>query len=276
MLTLADASNYFDRTPILDAYTGATLFYGQVDLYDDAKRDSATAYRRVLSVKPGTLIPATRALKIHGSVWIVGASEIDGLSVAHRQKYVLHPAPSKLGVVSLSGFVSAAAATEHWADMVWFKDGKEDAVSSRVVPMYTAYLAQSVSLPEYSVITQGAAAYLVETPHGQASGIQSATCVRLEYTPVSATLATRTYDPVQGKYTASNDTTVKCLRVRWQSLFLYGSQGDAKYQEGDCSLVFPTGTVMATKDKITLAGQVWSILAVENLGGAVVAHGRLG
>lgn len=276
MLTLADASSYFDRTPVLDATTGATLFYGQIDLYDDAKRDSATAYRRVLSVKPGTALPASRALRIHGSAWIVGASELDGLAVAHRQKYVLHPAPTKVGLVSLSGFVTAAAAPEYWADMVWFKDGKEDAVSSRVVPMYTAYLAQSVSLPEYSVIKQGAAAYLVETPHGQASGIQSATCAKLEFAPADATLATRTYDPVQGKYTASTDTTVKCLRVRWQSLFLYGSQGDAKYQEGDCSLVFPTGTTLATKDRVTLAGQVWSILAVETLGGAVVAHGRLG
>jgi len=59
------------------------------------------------------------------------------------------------------------------------------------------------------------------------------TCLQLEHAVVDATLSTRVYDPVQGKYTSSASTTVKCQRVRWQSLYLYGSQGDAKYQEAD-------------------------------------------
>lgn len=276
MLTLADASRYFDRTPVLDPYSGALLFHAQVDPYDDAKRDSATAYRRIMSVAPGISMPAGRLVKILGAIWIVGDSEVDGMSVAHREKYVLHPAPTLLGVRTLSGFVNAGAQTASWGDMVWLKDAKEESSSSRTNPMYTAYLPTSVALAEYDVVTAGAASYLVGPPHDQASGMLSATCAKLEFSPVSATLATRVYDPVQGTYTSSVNTTVKCLRARWQSLYLYGSQGDAKYQEGDCSLVFPAGTVLATKDKVTLDGQVWSVLAVESLGGAVVAHGRRG
>lgn len=274
MLTLADASSYFDRTPILDADTGAIKFYGQVDPYQDSIRDSATAYRRILSVRPGTVIPTKRVVRILGSTWLVGASELDGQSVAHREKYVLHPAPSALAVASLSGHVMGAAPAANWGEMVWLKDGKEDASSSRAVPMFTAYVSAKAALAEYDVITLGGFGYLVAPPHLQASGVLSATCSRLEFAPGDATLATRTYDPVQGKYTSIVSTTVKCLRVRWQTLFLYGSQGDAKYQEGDCSLVLPAGTVAATKDTLTLDGQVWSILAVETLGGAVVAHGR--
>jgi hypothetical protein len=274
MLTLADASSYFDRTPILDADTGATLFYGQVDPYQDAIRDSATAYRRILSVKPGTAIPTKRAVRIFGSTWLVGVSELDGHASAHREKYVLHPAPSTLAVTSLSGYVSGAAPVNNFGDMIWLKDGKEDASSSRAVPMLTAYLSSTAALAEYDVVKVGSQGYLAMPPHLQASGVLSATCSRLEYAPVDATLSTRTYDPVQGKYTATVNTTVKCLRVRWQTLFLYGSQGDAKYQEGDCSLVLPAGTVLATKDTLTLSGQTWSILAVEGLGGAVVAHAR--
>ena len=276
MLTLADASRYFDRTPIRDPYTNAVLFYGQVDPYDDAKRDSATAYRRILSVAPGTAVPASRLVSILGSVWVVGDSELDGMAVAHREKFVLHPAPTLISVRSLSGHVTTGAASVSWGDMVWLKDAKEETSSSRTNPLYTVYLPTSVVLQEYNVITIGTTGYLVGPSHDQASGVLSAICAKLEYTPVNATLATRVYDPVQGKYTSSADTTVKCLRVRWQSLYLYGSQGDAKYQEGDCSLVLPAGTVLETKDRITLVGQVWSILAVETLGGAVVAHGRPG
>ncbi len=274
MLTLADASSYFDRTPILDAYTGATLFYGQVDPYQDAIRDSATAYRRILSVKPGTAIPTKRAVKVLGVPWLVGSSELDGHATAHREKYVLHPAPATLAVTSLPGYVAGAASVNNLGDMIWLKDTKEDASSSRAVPMLTAYLSSTAALAEYDVITVGTQSYLAFPPHLQASGVQAATCSRLEFAPADATLATRTYDPVQGKYTATVNTTVKCLRVRWQTLFIYGSQGDAKYQEGDCSLVLPAGTAAATKDTLTLAGQPWNILAVESLGGAVVAHAR--
>jgi hypothetical protein len=276
MLTLADASRYFDRTPILDPYTGALLFYAQIDPYQDAVRDSATAYRRIMSLAPGISMPASRLVKILGSVWIVGDSEIDGMSKAHREKFVLHPAPTLLGVRTLNGHVVGGAFTTSWGDMVWLKDAKEESSSSRTNPMYTAYLPTSATLNEYNVITVGTTGYLVGPPHDMASGTLSATCSKLEYGVADATLATRVYDPVLGKYTSSVDTTVKCLRVRWQSLYLYGSQGDTKYQEGDCSLVFPTGTPLATKDRVTLDAQVWSVLAVETLGGAVVAHARRG
>ena len=65
-----------------------------------------------------------------------------------------------------------------------------------------------------------------------------------------------------------------CLKVRWQDLFLYGSQASNHYQEGDCSLVLPSDTVVATKDTVTLSGSTWNIVSVGRLGGAVVAHGR--
>lgn len=274
MLTLAAASSYFDRTPALDVTSGATLFLCQVDPFAESTRDSNTAYRRTLSVKPGTDIPASRTIKIFGRVWIVGDSEIDGMAAEHREKYVMHPADYAFTYHDLSGYISGTAGVTAWGSLEWLKDGKEEASSSRVVPLYTAYCSAAVPLAEFGVIKVGSRGYLLSTPHLQASGMQTATTLQLEHAVADASIATRTYDPVQGQFTVSVFDTVKCQRVRWQSLYLYGSQGDAKYQEGDCSLVFPAGTVLATKDTVTLAGQVWNVLAVETIGGAVVAHGR--
>jgi len=276
MLTLAQASKYFDRTAACDVATGATLFLCQVDPYSDSMRDSNTAYRRIMSVAPGTTIPASKTLKIFGRVWIVGDSEIDGQSVQHREKYVLHPADYSFAYMPLSDYVSGNAGNTAWGSLEWLKDGKEEASSSRVVPLYSAYCSTAVPLSEFNIISVGSKGYILSTPHLQASGMQTATCLQLEHAVADATLSTRVYDPVQGKYTSSASTTVKCQRVRWQSLYLYGSQGDAKYQEGDCSLAFPAGTTLATKDSVTLAGKVWNVLAVESIGGAVVAHGRPG
>lgn len=274
MMRLQEASGYFDRTPIIDPYTGRTLFYGQVDPFDDSKRDSTTAYRRILSVAPGTDTPVRGVVSVLGSNWILGVREVDGLGEAHREKYVLHPATVKASISRLPGLLSGDTPTSAWADVAWFKDGREESVSSRQVPMYTAYLHPSTVLQEYDVISAGGRTFLVSNPHAHASGMLEATCVRLDSSVVGAVMGSRAYDPVQGKYVSNVTTVVKCLQVRWQSLYLYRSQADTKFAEGDCALVLPSGTSISTKDTLTVGAVVWGVISVEPLAGAVVAHGR--
>lgn len=274
MLSLADASSYFDRTEVRDPDTNAVLFKGQTDLYDDSRRDAGGAYRRILSVAPGTAMPSHGALRIRGQVWLLGNIEKDGLEEEHRDKYVLQTAPVKYAVSRLSGFLTATVASSQWGSAEWVKDGKEVEVSSRYVQQYYVYFAPSADVREYDVIWWGLSAYLALSVHMQASGYLVATCVKLEHAAVDATLNTRVYDPVLGEFPSSVPTTVRALRVRWQSLFLYANEADARYVEGDCSIVLPSGTPVATKDTITLAGATWHVVSVETLGGAKVVHGR--
>lgn len=274
MLTLAGASAYFDRTAARDPDTNALLFNCQVDAFDDSKRDAGGAYRRILSVAPGTQMPVGGAVRIRGQVWLVGALEKDGLEEEHRDKYVLQTAPVKHSVSRLSGYLSATVASSQWGSAEWQKDGKEVEVSSKHVQQYFLYFANSADVREYDVIWWGVSAYLALSVHPQASGFLVAPCVKLEYAAADATLNTRVYDPVLGEFASSVPTTVRALRVRWQSLFLYGSEADAHYTPGDCTLVLPYATPVATKDTITLAGTTWHVVSVETLGGATVVHGR--
>lgn len=274
MLTLAGASAYFDRTEVLDPVSGARLFYGQLAPYDDSKRDAASAYRRIMSVVPGTAMPAGGAVRVLGQVWLVGAKEVDGLELAHRDKYVLHPAQALHNASRLPGFLQGTVAATLWADVSWVRDGKELETSSRAVGLHTAYMPVGADVREYDILWAGADAYLVGSVHLQPSGFQSASCVKLEYPAGNVTLSTRVYDAAAGSYSASVASTVKGLRVRWQSLYAYGSQADARFQEGDTSLVLPAGTVVKTSDTVVVSGATWGVLAVEAIGGAVVVHGR--
>lgn len=274
-MTLTDASSYFDRTPILDATTGKVLFYGQVGPFDDSKRDAIGAYRRILSVAPGTSIPDNRTVRIFAQVWILGFKEIDGLGQAHREKYVLQPTNALANISTMSAFLAGTVGTTVYCDIEWLKDAKEEASSSRPVPTQTIYFADGAPVLEYSIVWTAAKAYLVESVRGAASGLLSATALALEHAKVTATLASRAYDPVMGDFTAPSNSSVQCQRVRWQSLYRYDTQGTAKYQEGDASLVLPAGTVLDTADTLTLVGQVWRVMGVETIGGAVVAHARL-
>lgn len=274
MMNLAAVSSYFDRTPVYDPDTGALLFYGQVDPFDDSRRESATGYRRILSVADSVTIPTARVVKIHNSIWVVGTSEEDGWLEVHRRKFVLHPASYRFKLSTLPNFLAGVIANYAWCGVEWYKDGKEESTSSRSIPKYTAYFSSTFVLQEYDIIWLDSGCYLVETPHQSTAGFTAATCSKLEFVPASATVATRTYDPAQGKYVSSTTATKSCLRVRWQDLFLYGSQASAHYQEGDCSLVLPSNTAIATKDVVTLSGITWNVISVGRLGGAVVAHGR--
>lgn len=274
MLKLSEASSYFDRTEIKDPDTGSLLFLGQVDPFDDAKRDAGGAYRRILSVAPGTTLPAARAIRIFGQVWLAGSSEVDGLEEMHRDKYVLQQAHVKYSVSRLPAYLTATPTLSSWGSVEWVKDAKEIDSSSRAVPIFTVYFGSAADVREYDIIWWGVSAHLATAVHLQASGFLAATCVKLEYPAVDATLSTRTYDPAAGAYTSTTTSAVKALRVRWQSLFLYGSQADAHYKSGDCTIVLPSGTTVATKDTLTLAGKVWGVVSVEALAGAVLVHGR--
>lgn len=276
MMTLAQAAGYFDRTPVLDPDTGFELFRGQVDPYDDSKRDAGAAYRRVMSVRPGTVIPASRAVSILGQPWLVGHMEADGLADPHREKYVLAPATAKVAISRLSGFLTGAPATTLWAGTEWVKNAKEIETSSKQPEMTRVYLPLGSDVRERDVVSYTGYAYLALAVHTQPSGFSVAECLRLEQTaPAAATVGARTYVPGTG-FAAGSSTQVQCLRVRWQNLFEYGGPADDRYQEGDAALALPTGTVVTTRDKVTFDGIVWQVLAVDTLAGAVVVHARRG
>ena len=274
MLTLAEASTYFDRTEILDPDNGNLLFYGQIDPFDDSKRDAGGAYRRILSVAPGTPVPANRAIRALGRVYLMGTEEVDGLEEEHRVKYVLQAAASSVTIHRLPGFVSGTPAGTAWASIQWVKDGKEIGTSSDIAHEYTIFLGLGADVRAQDVVTAGGKAYLVISSRPQPSGFLTAESVELDYALSQASITGRTYDAVAGSYTASAPVAVNCARVRWQNLFSQRAEAAAQYKDGDDTLVFPTGTTLNTASRITLAGKPWQVVSVDALGGAVTVHAR--
>lgn len=275
MMKLSQASTYFDRTPATVPETGKVLFMGQIDPFDDARRDSGAAYRRILSVKPGTVIPASRVVKMLGAVWIVGGMEPDGLSELHREKYVIQKADGLLSVSRLSGFLSGTAASVLWSSPQWVKSAKELEVSSGMPQVYDVTLPSGSDVRDRDILWDSGHAYLAMARHDQASDLMTVTCMALDQVlPLVATVSTRTYSATLGAYGAPVDVAVNALAVRWQSLFQYGSEASSRYQEGDVSIVLPAGTAVSTSTLVTLAGAVYQTLACLDLAGAVVLHSR--
>ncbi len=273
-MTLTAASAYFDRTRVTDSTTGAFLFLAQIDPFEESRRDAASGYRRTLSTSPDSALPASKVVRALGQDWLVGQEEPDGWGDLHRAKYVLAPAKDKLKVSTLGQFLTGVSSQELFANAQWVKDVKEEEVSSNLPSMFDVFLPQAVAVN--SVLWDDTRALLVTACRLQASGLYSAFCLLLENSVATATLTSRSYSPTAGAYVSGAQTTEPVLVVRWQSLFSYGSQADARFQEGDFSLVLPVMASVDTATSITLGAQSVKVLSVDDLAGVKVAHCRRG
>lgn len=270
MINLAQASTYFDRTPVYDTVTGRLIFRAQIEPFDDSRRDANSAYRRVLSVKAGTVVP--REVNVLGTVWLVGAGETDAMESVHRQKYVIAQAKAQFQVSTLAQYLEGERSALCWAAPYWSKDAKQTETSSTYPQMFDVYLSTEVAAQ--SVLWDADDAYLVVSPRPMPSGLMSAHSLKLEHRREQANLSKRVYSPSAGGYVSEQVSSVPTLQVRWQSLFEYGSQMDERYQEGDASFVLPAACGVDTACTLQASGRLWQVLSVDDVPGAAIAHCR--
>lgn len=277
MMTLAQASSYFDRTEVFDAYSGASLFHGQIDPYDDSKRDAMAAYRRVLSVAPGTLIPSHRAIDVFGIRWLVaGEPEIDGLAEPHRVKYVLQMTEGAFRIGTVTDFLDGGGSiSPRYAFPSWVKDAKQIEESSDVANLFEIILPLDTAVGPKQVIWKAGAAYLTLSARRLPSDFVGANSVRLDQAePFEAVIRSRTFSPTEGKFVVGQATYTQALRVRWQSLFDYDAQLAPRFQEGDFTLAFAEETELSTSSRVEFEGELLSVLSVNSIAGGVIAHVR--
>lgn len=273
-MELVDVASFFDRVPARDPANGRLLFKCQVMAYDESKRDAYTAYRRIMSVKPGTAVPA--AVSLYGSVWLTGDDQTDGWEDMHRTKYVLHKAAGQASIFRLSGFLTTTPETLLWGDAQWVKDTKELERSSLVPQKYVAILPANADVREGDVVVVGSTCILVGSTALHASGYMEALGMRqVGVAPSSVTVQTRVYVPSAGAYTNGAVATVAAMKVRWQELYAYDDQLAERYQENDCTFVLPSATVLNTSSEITHGSDKYTVMAMRTAYGCLLVHARL-
>lgn len=273
VLKLHQASRFFNFTPAYDADTNAFLFKGHLKAFDGTRRDSSAAYRRILTVEPG-VVPSL-AIRLLNTVYLVGVREEDGYAAPHRWRYVVQPVERKFGVTDLAGFLARNTRTTYWGLVEWFKDVKQIEVDSTLPAVYMAVLPKDADVQVRDILLDEKASYLVLETHEAAGGFLEAMSLKLESAaPEIATISGQVYNPRTGRYTTSTGIEYPALRVRWQSLFSYGSEADAKYLPGDITIVLPTLSGVTTTSKIVLAGRTWKVITIDTLGAVIAVHAR--
>jgi hypothetical protein len=273
---LANAAAYFDKTPCQDAFNpSAAVFMGQLDLFDDSRRDGATVARRILSVKSGTLLPARRVLSIHGEPWIVGAHQPDSFSGAViRDKYVIHR--GEACTIKTVAQALSTGGTDTYGARVWIKDFKEQEQSSKLESFYSVFLPVGETVAAGQILQMAGRPHLVRNVVMSAAGFLAAESDELASDAIVAgTYRALALNPVTDTVTPT-DTAATFLRMRWQDDYAYLTEASDKYTAGDLAAYVAKATIATARagDRALLDSVLWQILSVADAGAAWHLHLR--
>lgn len=263
-MRLIAAARRFDRLTFADAYVPATTFLGQMDVFDDSRRDGLTVDRRILSVDPAVTMPARKTLLVDGGTWLVGDSERDYFGTeAIRHKHVLHRASEIVAVKTFAETIAASAGYSAWASRIWVKGSKEIEISSDVTSVYGVYFAEGETLAEGTLIFMSGRWHLIQLLYSSTAGFQVALSDELpEPVRVSATFSKRVYVPSNDTYTTT-PTAYSGVLVRWQSYFRYPQRGADVFKAGDRVLmVLKTDVTPVAGDKVSIGTANYVIKAI--------------
>lgn len=267
-MRLHDVANAFNNLECLDGYSGLSLFRGQLMLYDDNKRDSETAGRRVLSLSPLVTIPSHRVVAAAGTRWILGHGNPDdyrGSTI--RIGYVVQEAPELSQVRTLAECCLNGAGFTAYAGRAWVKDLAYAEQSSEKTPDFHIHFSSSVPIVPNLLVTFGGRLNLVRSMNRGSGGTLVASCEEMRE-PVIETAVAST-----GSYNAATDTvsagtaTIKVVRLRWQSLFSYSGSISPKFEPGDIQIAIAKASLTAVPGtSLTLSDGLWHVQSVSDQG----------
>jgi hypothetical protein len=256
-MKLADAACYFDKLVVSDSYGVDDLILGQLDMYDDVKRDGITAVRRILSVRPGTIMPSRRAVTINDEEYLVSHLPAYDFfkSSPIRSQYILHRSDGLAEIKTVLQELTNSAGVSAYAAKVWVKSTKEVDESSDADNRLNIYLAKGEQVVPKDLIKLGTDWFVVRLAYSTASGYLNTEVDQLDAPNFeTATYDKRVYNPITDSHTTTA-TSVKLLRLSWQSSFEYLNPLAAKYAEGDDVVMVAAAAIPAptTGDVIHLA-----------------------
>lgn len=165
-MDLVDVSSYFDNDPVYDAYTGALLFYCHTTPHDDHTSSGATARRRTMTTAPGTVPPARGVVSIHGEVWLVSNSNLDGFAGGPvRRSYGLKKTTGLMALLTPAQACLGLAGTSFHAQREYFRDTQDARTSADWDVMWNIFCPSAEGVGKGAFLRQGATLYRVRNAY---------------------------------------------------------------------------------------------------------------
>lgn len=272
-MKLINAARKFDTLVCTDAYTGATAFKAQLGLFDDNKRDSETAERRILSMADSAVLPARRVVSAAGTKYIIGRGRPDEFQgQVIRKGYTVHEGTHLAKVRTVFEVLTGGTGIDAWAGESWVKNLAYSEQSSELSPQYHIHFSPSEFVDDNHIVDFNSRIYIVRSTYEGGSGLLVATCDQLPR-PVVETAQIKL-----GEYTELTDTistsgaSAPVLRLRWQSMFEYRSPGAPKFGPDDMQLCVNKSVGVSPGTVFTLSDGEWYAASVTEMLGVHVCR----
>jgi len=241
--------------PCNDGYSGSYLYDGQLMLFDEARRDSEGAERRIIELAPELSPPARRVVEAHGVRYILGHGADDSaLGSVIRRKFIAHEATNLSTWYTLQKVCENTAGTQAWAAKAWVKDSKEIDESSDMIGVNHFHFSTTEAVAVTNVIVFDSTYHIVRKVTKGVAGTLVVTCDEIPSPAVeTGSLKSGAYDPINETMTITT-TSVRVLRLRWQSLFEYRDAASPSFKPEDMQVVIAkTAATPAIGSTITLS-----------------------
>ena len=280
-MKLSKAATYFDRSEVLDGYSGAPIGFGQLDLFDDSKRDALGADRRTLSAKPGMALPEHRCVALQGRRYVVGDSHPDEFNGATiREKYILQDAPFALAIGTAAEHLAGTALGNVYAGGTWVKDLKLETFSSDLRDMYAFYTAKPLPIDTF-ILLEGSY-YRVRSTYHPTGGFRAAEANQLYpncFGPITFLPRSGAYDPVSDGFAPATGQEVPAFVMHFHDDYEVINSTLASwksgYEPGDVRIRVLLPSAPKAEDTFERTGKVWSVIsAYQTSDGSWSVHGR--
>lgn len=281
-MKLAQAARFFDRAKVNDSATGLLLCKGQLDLFDESRRDGVGVDRRILATAPDALtLPTNRTVELEGTHYIVGDVKSDTFNGKKiRDKYILHQAGEVVKYARINDFLTLDNATlpVGRAGVTWVKDLKLETWSSDPRDMFAFYVGTQSPMDVDYLLHVGDHYYRVRAAFLTAGGFKLLEANRLQ----QGALGTATYyasagafNPVQGKLTPVAGVNIPALLMHFHDDYEYLNPAVEKYEAGDTTLRVSQATAAKVGDHYEHSGKKYRVVTAYKLpDGSWSLHGK--
>lgn len=267
-MKLNKVASYFDTVVAADQYHLPTRIKGQLDLFDESKRDGVTVLRRTFSCASGTRIPTRRTLTFADKVWLVGNSHPDMFcNDVIRDRFVIQEArfctrlQTAAEVLTDKGYAL-------WCDRTWVADVKEYIHTDELQSRYVLAFSRCEPVVQDRFVCVDGLYYLLRNTYESAAGFLLAEANELEPDAIQDVqfLGQGAYDPITETHTAGAPLPlIKAIVTTAFDDYAHKFEYSAKAENGDIRLRVLRSALPLPQvgQKVTVRDELWNVLTFQ-------------
>lgn len=276
-MRLVDASRYFDKTIVRDAYTRVAFEYAQVSAFTDTQATGTAARRRIVSFAGDATMPTRKAIYYSGEVWLLGTGIKDNFqNVTLRNSMVAKKSNGLFKLRTPGQAALGAGGTDAYGQFDYLKSTVNTTATSEYDPQFNIYFASTETIGKNTFLYLDGRLFSVRSVYEDLEGFKATEADEIDSALVTLTFNdTGVYDPITDTYDNLNTVTTTGVQIDMYKRYKFATEADPTNKAGDMTLLVAASAVTPTPGySATIGSTVYRVMDVQPLDDAWQLHLR--